>query len=759
MAIDMRDLPLGLGPRGDGEGFAGGGSKLALARRRVVDAWLDDDPAGLAGAIDEGERDLGADLDGLASFRSSITPLADEFRARRQLAGSSVEREEARSSLAATLSRLSQSVAASDDPARRDLLGREARTLLDTHRASGLLDPDDAETLAVEYDRGLGQAQAARIAREDPALAQQLLRDESLFPGLDPETRERYAKAAEARLAAPEDAADGSAAELANGVTARARAGADLARRLKTDRLTEGDVAAAESLGEIDAATARRLRRELEAMREAGRRLVEDLSRAESAFAEGRKFNPKDPLDRAAIDRHYQLIRKGWDEAGLSPEEVRPAIADYIAESGVIPSDIERKLPFYLDNGTAEQKWEAADLIRLLIDKRDFEPEQIAFDYRRKALGIAELVQYGYDPIQAVERYEQEAGRTTQTETDALAEQSNLSEAAQNALSRLLGEDPASGVAATAPQLASYGLNPKQKAFEALKKLLELLLRSAPPPLPPPQQGDPKKGEPGPVPAPAEQPPPTLTQPPAGEKPVPPPPVSADPSVSAEPSPKSPPLPMPKPVEEIPDIHNPPSGFSEADRSNLLQFTPSDVGLKPSIIVERNESPETAAINDEIRDVGIEVNAEDGGEARHTGGGRDKETGKEKKEEYLKSDQGKKDSSYVDITFTDKVSGRKCHVNSYTPRADGEPDQREDIGAFKILLNKETGDILLLVRKLFPGETLDRDGLKEAMQWCLRSIRDPYDPNSNDLDARIFNPPRPPSPSAAPNPNPPTPPQ
>lgn len=417
MTIDMRDLPLALGSREGGEGFAAGSAKLALSRRRVVDAWLDDDPASLAAAIDQAERDLGADLDGLAAFRSSITPLTDDFRARRQLARAGAEREEARSALAATLGRLSQSVAASDDPARRELLGREALSLIESHRAEGLLTPEDAEELANEYDTGLAREQASRLLRENPALARQLMLDKDLFPVLDPETRERYAKAAEARLAARK-APDTGAAELAAGVTARARAGAELARRVRAGEADAGDVAAAEQLGEIDAATARRLRTSIESAREAKRREAEGIARVEAAFAEGRKLDPNNADDRAALDAHYRLTRKGWEEAKLSPEDVRFAIGEYIAESGLLPSDVERKLLLYLEKGTPEQKWESAELLTVLIRRPGVELSGIPRPYREKALGIVGLADVGIDPTEAVLKYEQQNGRESDKATE-----------------------------------------------------------------------------------------------------------------------------------------------------------------------------------------------------------------------------------------------------------------------------------------------------------------------------------------------------
>ncbi len=63
-------------------------------------------------------------------------------------------------------------------------------------------------------------------------------------------------------------------------------------------------------------------------------------------------------------------------------------------------------------------------------------------------------------------------------------------------------------------------------------------------------------------------------------------------------------------------------------------------------------------------------------------------------------------------------------INSHDPKADGvTPTGREEKAAVRIMKNKETGDILMLVPKLREGQILDCEALAKFARPLLDEIR------------------------------------
>ncbi len=395
MAIDLSGLPLAR----DGEANPAALRRRAGARLAATEAWLDEDGEAVD-RIAADHRDLAPDLD----------PLHADLALRRDRAADATRHEEARAAIGATLGRLAAGAAESGEPARRQSHGALARLALQEHAEAGLIDPGEAEAFAGDYDARLAAADAEKLTRTDPALVRRLLADQSMFPGLLPEQRERLSRAAEARLAAaPDDKAASTERATAIGagsrLTAAARNRADLRRRLTAGEAGLADIDAAEAAGEIDARGAGALRQGFTAAREMAKQEAEGIRRVEARLIASGRLDPASAEDRTALDAHYLNTRKGWDEAGLAPEEVRAELADYILDAGCFPDAVRQRIGRIFRVGTPQERWEAADLIRTIEERSRGLLDQLDADDVREALGIAALEKAGWPAADAVTRY------------------------------------------------------------------------------------------------------------------------------------------------------------------------------------------------------------------------------------------------------------------------------------------------------------------------------------------------------------------
>ena len=120
------------------------------------------------------------------------------------------------------------------------------------------------------------------------------------------------------------------------------------------------------------------------------------------------------------------------------------------------------------------------------------------------------------------------------------------------------------------------------------------------------------------------------------------------------------------------------------------------------LIVESKGNPITKAELDRIRDYYIDL----GGE--HIAGGRDKETGKEKKEYWIGGSgqafptrnrrpgegDGRKGGKRTDLTFR-MPDGKIVHVQSVDVDKNGNPTQREQDNAYRVWLRTDGHDVIL----------------------------------------------------------------
>lgn len=167
-------------------------------------------------------------------------------------------------------------------------------------------------------------------------------------------------------------------------------------------------------------------------------------------------------------------------------------------------------------------------------------------------------------------------------------------------------------------------------------------------------------------------------------------------------------------------------GFRPEDTPDLVEVLPDQSGELPDLIIVENRrgGRKIQDFNTDIADISREINEEDGLANEHSGGARN-EHGTELKELHLrpKGKDGLKDGSFLDIVITNRETGRRLLVNSIDTRSDGRtPTTRERNSAARIIVNKETGDILVLVPKPAAGETYDRAALKEFIRPFLHEI-------------------------------------
>ena len=174
------------------------------------------------------------------------------------------------------------------------------------------------------------------------------------------------------------------------------------------------------------------------------------------------------------------------------------------------------------------------------------------------------------------------------------------------------------------------------------------------------------------------------------------------------------------------------------DRGMLIEIYPDQSGeISLPTIVENSRGDEPIQnLNTGIREVGDSVITEDNLSSQHVGGARGND-GKDKKETYLANaiTGGRLGSARPDITFQSRKSLRRLFVNTTDTNAAGTaPTKREFGSAVRIVLNGESGDILVLIGKPPNGRSLDMQALKEFLRPLLNELDNPapkIDPRDN----------------------------
>ena len=182
------------------------------------------------------------------------------------------------------------------------------------------------------------------------------------------------------------------------------------------------------------------------------------------------------------------------------------------------------------------------------------------------------------------------------------------------------------------------------------------------------------------------------------------------------------------------------------DPGMLIEVFPNQSGeLSLPTIVENSRGDERIQNeNTNVRKLGDAVTVEGQLSGEHVGGARDDE-GRNKTETYLANwlTGGRLGSARPDITFQSKITRRRLFINTTDMNAAGTAaTKREFESAVRIVLNGESGDILLLIAKPPKGRSIDLDALKEVMRPLLREIDNPapeIDPRSHTLPEKLWH--------------------
>lgn len=208
--------------------------------------------------------------------------------------------------------------------------------------------------------------------------------------------------------------------------------------------------------------------------------------------------------------------------------------------------------------------------------------------------------------------------------------------------------------------------------------------------------------------------------------------------VNMDPAPDMPPSPGFEPPEgpetereslpaDLPPIP-PLPGFMPEDYGDLVEIFPDQRGELPLVAIldnrlgnERTQLFNTTTMR-RVRDFAEAI----GVALIHRGGGRpDNESGYEK-ELWLPAGGeggGTAGSSYLDIAFESPRTKRKLLINTIDTRADNvTPTTREERAAVRILVNSNTGDILILLPKPPRGQEYDLDRFLEWLRPHLEEI-------------------------------------
>ena len=180
------------------------------------------------------------------------------------------------------------------------------------------------------------------------------------------------------------------------------------------------------------------------------------------------------------------------------------------------------------------------------------------------------------------------------------------------------------------------------------------------------------------------------------------------------------------------------------DRPNLIEIFPDMSGEFPQITIFKHRGgPRTRKLNTDVADLGRAINEEQGGSVRHVGGALD-HLGKKLPETHLKGPDDAKPlrkGSFLDVTFKSRDTKRRLLINTIDTKADRvTPSKREAEAAARIIANKNSGDILVHIRKLRNDETLDMKELKKFLRPLFEEIARPADEKTIENLPRLWNP-------------------
>ena len=214
--------------------------------------------------------------------------------------------------------------------------------------------------------------------------------------------------------------------------------------------------------------------------------------------------------------------------------------------------------------------------------------------------------------------------------------------------------------------------------------------------------------------------------------PIPPFPAKEDNAIQVESLPQAPsPLPT-HTAFPIPD-----------DPGMLIEIFPdqSEEFSIPFILDNSRGSEPIQILNTSIKDLVLGVASARGLNIKHIGGAR--ENGINVKETHLGNpDGGRFGAARPDITLQNPETGRRMFINTVDTRADGEtPSSREQRAAVRIIINGESGDLLLLIPKPPKGMTIDFNALEEIVTPLLKEIAKPkpkVDPREDNAPEELI---------------------
>ena len=135
----------------------------------------------------------------------------------------------------------------------------------------------------------------------------------------------------------------------------------------------------------------------------------------------------------------------------------------------------------------------------------------------------------------------------------------------------------------------------------------------------------------------------------------------------------------------------------------------------------------TQKLNSDIAGAVVNLGDETGQELVHTHGATN--TDKSRLKEYYlenRDTKGRDGSNRTDITIQDKGSGRLLHIQTVTTKANGRVPSIGEHGAnIRVLKNKETDDLLVLIPKLPKGAILDVEALKQRLRPIVEELGRP----------------------------------
>ena len=672
-----------------------------------------------------------------------------------------------------TLDLFVEKAADAPDDAAENAFRRQALRSIARMDGAGLLGPGVADQLRAGLPARIDRALALRAIERDPAHAATLLTQPGALAALDGPERARLVR--KAGIRAERQTLDRAVA------AARDRLGAVAGLWSRIDTLDNTDIDAAEADGQLRAAEAIALRERLQADRAARRQRIDSVMRVDAALAGDGALDPASSDDRRAVDAHFAEAERAWDENRV-PAERRPVlIGAYVGMTGVLPPALKTRIGAAFRGGDADRQNEAAGIIEAVGRAAGSGAlKDVAIDDLLQAALILGLHGNGVEPDAAAAR----AGAILDGDAEArdrfferdivaagdwvegsgcfeIEQIVRLRERLDGLRASTAGADSADNAAATGP-VASNGNQPPVDRNAALTELQKILAGnfgiedpSAIDPNGPRKQvafiddlpylaplialigaalgtgeagrqahqkagqrsgqdeeseGQTAKPQISPFMTPA---PPIETKvqniPPTA-------PEMTEPLVT----------PIPDPIwDQIPEGI---PGFGPEDKPYIEVF-PDQSGEIPQIVILENRrgTPRTQDFNTDIaRDVDA-IGQDERIGVTHKGGART-EKGQNVGEHYERPPGGRRSGgTYIDVTHQSTRTGRYIHIQSIDTWADGEtPTARETRNNLRALVNKRTGDLLILVPKPKEGETFDHEVLKKFLRPYIQEIDRPH---------------------------------